>query len=786
MKYEASPEEQEQAAAAGERAEVVPRASEAYLAAILDAAADGIIALDHEQRIVLLNQAAEEIFGYRADQVLGQPMDLLLPERYVQAHRQHVKAFAAAPESSRRMGSRQRVRGRRRDGTEFPAEVGISRLSQGGETTFIAIVRDVSQRQQAEEAFRESEQRFRRAFEHAAFGMALVGTDGRFVQVNPSLCRMLGYSEEELLAHAFQQLTSPDDLPASLDLFRDLMAGRRDYGWLEKRYIHKSGRVTWALLSSSAVRDPQGRTLYLISQVQDISERKRAEATLIEREAQYRGIFEATSDGLIIARMDGQIIEANPAICAMYGYEYDELINMNLTALVHVDYHPLVAEMLEKIQSGQEFVVQAVDRRKDGSPFHVEIHGSSLVYAGQPHLLSVVRDVTERVRAVQLLEQRVEGRTRELSALLDVSRNIASTLELESLLDLILDQLKTVVDYDSAALFALEGGELVPLNDRGPLSREQARRYHAMATHIGVERCEIQDGEPVIVTDVRGGAPLARILQEAAGGEQETVLGPARSWMCVPLVIQERVVGMLSLSHRKANYYTPQHAGLARAIASQAATAIENAQLYEQAQRLAVLEERQRLARELHDSVSQALYGIGLGARTARTLLDRDPSRAAEPLDYVLSLAEAALAEMRALIFELRPDSLREEGLVAALVRQAAVLRASHHLEVQTEFGDEPELSFQVKEGLYRIAQEALNNVAKHARASRVCLRLEAGDGQIVLAVEDNGIGFDPLGEYPGHMGLHSMHERAEKLGATLALESAPGEGTRLQLRVRP
>src|SRR5213078_3825441 len=140
------------------------------------------------------------------------------------------------------------------------------------------------------------------------------------------------------------------------------------------------------------------------------------------------------------------------------------------------------------------------------------------------------------------------------------------------------------------------------------------------------------------------------------------------------------------------------------------------------AQAKAALEERQRLARELHDSVSQALFGISLGARTARALLAQDPARAAEPIDYVQSLAEAGLAEMRALIFELRPESLESEGLVAAISKQAAALRARHQIEVRADLGAEPALPLERKEALYRIAQEATHNTVKHARAGAIDL----------------------------------------------------------------
>jgi signal transduction histidine kinase len=247
--------------------------------------------------------------------------------------------------------------------------------------------------------------------------------------------------------------------------------------------------------------------------------------------------------------------------------------------------------------------------------------------------------------------------------------------------------------------------------------------------------------------------------------------------------VRERIIGVLSITHHECGHFTERHAELAHAVARQVAIAIENAQLYEAARGRAALEERQHLARELHDSVSQALYGIALGARTARTLLDRDPTKVAQPLDYVLSLAEAGLAEMRALIFELRPESLELEGLVAALEKQAASLRARHGLDVALDLGEEPDLPLSTKEALYRIAQEATHNVVKHAQAKRVQLKLRADADGTALEIEDDGVGFDPTGAFPGHLGLRSMRERVEAQRGALALVSAPGAGTSIRVR---
>jgi signal transduction histidine kinase len=207
--------------------------------------------------------------------------------------------------------------------------------------------------------------------------------------------------------------------------------------------------------------------------------------------------------------------------------------------------------------------------------------------------------------------------------------------------------------------------------------------------------------------------------------------------------------------------------------------------LYEQAQELAALQERQRLARELHDSVSQALYGMSLGAHTACEALEsNDLEQAKTSIEYVVDLAEVGLAEMRTLIFELRPDFLETEGLVAALIRQVAVLRTRYKLVVKADLATEPDLSLERKQALYRITQESLHNIVKHAHASTVDLRLAQQESEITLEVHDNGRGFDPTVPFSGHLGLQYMRERAAKMGGTLTIQSSPGQGTYLRIQI--
>jgi signal transduction histidine kinase len=203
-----------------------------------------------------------------------------------------------------------------------------------------------------------------------------------------------------------------------------------------------------------------------------------------------------------------------------------------------------------------------------------------------------------------------------------------------------------------------------------------------------------------------------------------------------------------------------------------------------QAAELRAVQERQRLARDLHDSVSQALYAIVLDIATARHIGSADPTRLDAILRDAHALAEAGLAEMRALIFELRPEFLRQEGLVAALQRQVAAVRARHQLSITVNATDEPEAAPAIKEALYRVGQEALNNTAKHAGARAVVITLEVSAGELSLRVRDDGRGFDPEKSFPGHLGLDSMRERAASVGGVILIDSAPGRGTEVTIRV--
>jgi signal transduction histidine kinase len=456
---------------------------------------------------------------------------------------------------------------------------------------------------------------------------------------------------------------------------------------------------------------------------------------------------------------------------------------------IHPDSHGLFADFLDDAGQGRAFHGRAVNVRKDGSLVPVEVRGSSFLYQGTPHVLGVIRDVTEQVAAYELLEQRVEERTRELSTLLDVSRDVASTLELRPLLRTILEQLHHVVEYVDCTIMRIDGDHLLNLDYRGPLPAEEVLSIAVPIAAIPGLWRDLSCGQPVVIADLRSSDPAAGEFWDAIGEENRSRYLHLRSWLGVPLMAKDQVVGLLTIMHDQPGFYTPHHAELALAIAQHAAIAVENAQLYGQAQELAATEERARLARELHDSVTQALFSMTMHARAAELAMANQgispDSGVAENLRQLSDLAQGGLAEMRSLIFELRPGALQEEGLIAALRKHCRALTAREGVSIDVDAPAERiPLDPTVEEHLYRLTQEALHNVVKHAAASHVLVRLAHQDGRLLLEVKDDGLGFDPAAIPVGHLGLETMRTRAQSIGAEIAISSAPGEGTTIRVLV--
>jgi len=257
--------------------------------------------------------------------------------------------------------------------------------------------------------------------------------------------------------------------------------------------------------------------------------------------------------------------------------------------------------------------------------------------------------------------------------------------------------------------------------------------------------------------------------------------------MWVPLAVKGRIIGGVGVAHEKRNFFTPHHADLALSVANQAAITMVNAELYKDAQKLGVLEERQNLARNLHDAINQSLFSAGLIAEVLPRLWEREPEEARRSLEDLRRLTRGALAEMRSLLVELRPSAITDTELRDLLQLLGNAFTGRTNIPIVVTVKGDGILPAETLVVLYRICQETLNNIAKHAKASQVKIEVQQESGIFELHIWDNGRGFNPVDQPPpGHYGLSMMRERAETVGATLIVTSQAGKGTEIAIRWNP
>jgi PAS domain S-box-containing protein len=482
----------------------------------------------------------------------------------------------------------------------------------------------------------------------------------------------------------------------------------------------------------------------------------------------------STLDGLLILDHSLRCAYANAPACAMLGCRPEDLQGRDLMACPRLE-EGLGRDRLVAVFGGKHARWEAVLPRADASELLIECTATRLDVQSRKLLFVIFRDVTEQRR-----------QAREAAALAQAATSVAVSDSIEATIQSLAESVlrgtralgATVLLNDEEDIAVWIGAAGMPDGYAESLRAAISAGYRPPAlreTWVAGKRMLIdRDARRRVESD-----PKRAELTEAAGWG--TI--PWQAAVYAPLVYQSAVVGTLIAIYREGELPSEGEMAFLATMADQAAVAAMNARLMTAARDKAALEERQRLARELHDSVSQALYGILLNASTADELFDAAPVKAHGLVRDVLGLAEGGLAELRALIFELRPESLEREGLVGALEKQVAAVQARHGIRVRMQVAGEPDLPQTSKEALYRVAQEAMHNAVKHARARTLDLCLELGDAEVGLVVADDGRGFDPAHEFPGHLGLKSMAERAAAVGGTLEIKSAPGEGTRLRAR---
>ncbi len=745
------------------------QASEAHFQGILDAASSAIIAVDEEQRIIVFNRMAEHIFGYPAVEVLGKPLGMLLPERHRTGHMSHVETFAGGDEPWRQMGHRTvALFGQRQDGTEFPAEVSLSRFEADGKPILTAVLNDITLRQQTEKALLESEAKFRTLAETtpAAICLARVAPgvhEPKLLYVNSAAEAVTGYTHAELMAMDIRDLIHPASRELASPEYLERLPADGQPSSHQIRIVTKEGDTRWVNLTIVlATFDGEPA---ILSTAFDITDAKRIEEALHLSEDRYRILVENINDVIFALDIQGNFTYVSPVIKRLSEYQASEIIGRPIRDFVHPGDLDDLQRSFAQALTGQPEPIEFRLQAKGGSILHVRANARPVLADGQPlGLTGTLTDITEtrRVQAAER-EQRVLA-----EALRDTAAVLTSTLDLDEVLERILANAGRVVPHDASTVMLIHDGmSQVVRSDgfRGDEMHSGAWREGMAVGEVAELRQMVESGQPLLIPEYAlPGSKPGRIC----------------SYMGAPIRMGGEMLGFLNLylGNESQHAFSPAHLDRLQVFADEAAIAIRNAQLYEQAQQIAMMEERQRLARDLHDAVSQTLFSANVIAQMLPRMWQKNPDEVHKRLDQLHMLTQGALAEMRTLLLELRPAALADAQLADLLRHLTDALTGRKQIEVRLDVDGQPALPPDVKVAFYRIAQEALNNVAKHSNATETRVTLRGSPQGVEMTIYDNGRGIDPERIAPDRMGLTIMQERAEAISADFKLSSQPGSGT--------
>jgi signal transduction histidine kinase len=391
------------------------------------------------------------------------------------------------------------------------------------------------------------------------------------------------------------------------------------------------------------------------------------------------------------------------------------------------------------------------------------------------NVLLVIDDITER-KEIEIAEQQQRILAESLR---DIAIALGSSLDLDEVLNRIVVSIGRVVPHDTANIMLVEAMQAHIVRSFG------YRIHHLDDYENKITNLLLSPDVTPTLHQVIESRQTVIVVDLAAKKRDHIGLGLSGSAVSAPIMVGDSIIGVINLNSFTTGFFTAVHAENLQIFANQAAVAIENARLFEQAQEAATLKERQRLARDLHDSVTQSLFSASVITESLISLLKRDPDKASSLLVDLHRIMKGTLAEMRVLLLELRPSSLVSTTLDKLLDQLVTVMRGQTKMTLVLTADVEPQLPEDVHLGFYRIAQEALNNVVKHSRATNVNLQLYCVGETTVLCVQDDGQGFDSAKTSSG-LGLNNMRERAEIIEGLLKISSQPGQGTEIMLSWEP
>ena len=710
------------------------RDSEDRYRTLASSSPDMVFATDADGRYTFLSDQANAMMGWDIEASLGRHfMDYVAPGWEAEAAASYA-AIVAEPDTVHTV----RIDFQGGNGKMIPLEINVVGSRRDGALSAIhGVARDVSERERLERELHESEARFRQLVQTSPDVIYRADAEGGFVFMAEGSEALFGWAPADVIGMSFADFTADESLAEAIANFEQQRTEQdvvRRFRYMVK---YRDGTTFPAEITSVSVWE-DGHFAGVQGTVRDVTQQERLERELRESQERYRFLVENSPDVVFSTDADGIFTFMSESMEKMTGWQPGSLVGEHFSKTVQRQSHDDTFKTWTALSNdpGTEQVTNINLQGPDGRIIPVEVSAVGMVdeegrFTG---IHGSTRDVSERARLERELRES-EERYRYLVA---SSPDLVWLTDADGILTFVSDAARTMLGTEPTELMGNHYAEIFAPAAR----RDAAVRFRWLASHpSAVHRMRLPfkhaDGHEVLV-EING-------TGMTADGKFIGAHGAARD------------VGERDRLERD---------------------------LRRQAGELAAGEERAHLARELHDSVTQALFSMTLVSRSVELLLDRDPEAARSQLAQLRDLQREALAEMRALIFELRPGNLEQDGLSRALRTHTAALQGRLGLPIVVESTLDERLPLPIEEVLYRISQEALHNVVKHAGARQVRLEVGRIASGVRLRIADDGKGFDPARVPDGHLGLAGMRTRADKIGARFSVKSVPGQGTTIEVVV--